>query len=102
MLNLISFPIEYSPNTDITITDVTPLLPESFTIRLVVNGISGPEKRYPEEKDDVMWSNGGVDITCEFYDGRFDMFALYNSAQITYESLDCYIDGIKMNLRTLQ
>lgn len=45
-----------------------------------------------------MWSNGGVDITCEFYEDPFNAFSLYNSAQITYESLDCYIDGVKMNL----
>lgn len=93
-----SFPLAQSVNTDLNIKNVTPLLPESFTIRLVVNGISGPEKRYPEEKSDVMWSNGGVDITCEFYNSPVDSFALYNSAQITYESLDCYIDGVKMNL----
>ena len=45
-----------------------------------------------------MWSNGGVDITCEFDENHFNAFSLYNSAQITYESLDCYIDGVKMNL----
>lgn len=45
-----------------------------------------------------MWSNGGVDITCEFYNSPVDSFALYNSAQITYESLDLYIDGVKMKL----
>lgn len=93
-----SFPLVQTANTDLNIINVTPLLPKSFTIRLVVNGISGPEKRYPEEKNDVMWSNGGVDITCEFYENPFKSFALYNSAQITYESLDCYIDGVKMNL----
>lgn len=94
-----SFPAECDPDYDLNINDVTPLLPESFTIRLVVNGISGPEKRYPEEQNDVMWSNGGVDITCEFYGIPVNSFALYNRAQITYQSLDCYIDGVKMNLK---
>ena len=97
-ININSFPFEQASDWDLNIVNVTPLLPKSFTIRLVVNGISGPEKRYPEEKSDVMWSNGGVDITCEFYNSPVDSFALYNSAQITYESLDCYIDGVKMKL----
>lgn len=98
VLSINSFPVEYNPNIDLNIDYVTPSLPESFTIRLVVNGISGPEKRYPEEKNDVMWSNGGVDITCEFYGSPVNSFALYNKAKITYQSLDCYIDGVKMNL----
>ena len=98
IIDILSFPLVQTKDTDLNIIKVTPLLPESFTIRLVVNGISGPEKRYPEEEHDVMWSNGGVDITCEFYVSPFNSFALYNSAQITYESLDCYIDGVKMNL----
>ena len=101
-IDIFSFPFEQNAGWDLNIKNVTPLLPESFTIRLVVNGISGPEKRYPEEKSDVMWSNGGVDITCEFYVDPFNAFALYNSALITYESLDCYIDGVKMNLSLTQ
>ena len=102
VIDINSFPYEIEANWDLNIKNVTPLLPESFTMRLVVNGISGPEKRYPEEKSDVMWSNGGVDITCEFYESPFNSFALYNSAQITYASLDCYIDGVNINLSTAQ
>ena len=95
------FPVVYDPLVDLNIEEVTPLLPESFTIRLVVNGISGPEKHFPEERNDVMWSNGGVDITCEFEGSPVSYFALLNSAKITYQSLDCYIDGVKMNLTFL-
>ena len=98
VFNINSFPYVQDEGWDLDINNITPLLPESFTIRLVVNGISGPEKRYPEEQSDVMWSNGGVDITCEFSRSPVNSFAMYNSAKITYESVDCYIDGVKMNL----
>ena len=101
-LNVNSFPIVQEPDTDLDIVNVTPLLPNSFTIRLVVNGISGPEIRYPEQEGELLWSNGGVDIRCEYYGSPVDSFGLYNSAQITYESLDCYLDGVKMNLSVTQ
>lgn len=97
-IDIFSFPLEQMTETALNIIKITPLLPESFTIRLVVNGISGPEKRYPEEINDVLWSNGGVNISIELQEGIFSAFSLYNSAQITYESLVCYIDGVKMNL----
>lgn len=101
-LNVSAFPLVQPSNTDLDITNVTPLLPQSFTIRLVVNGISGPERRYPEQEYELLWSNGGVDISCEYYGSPVNSFGLYNSAQITYESLDCYLDGVKMNLSLAQ
>ena len=73
-----------------------PLIPSTFKIRTVINGIQGHELTYPEQNNMVAWENDGN--TLEFYRSSGTSRDLNFTANrtITVNSLDVYIDGVKM------
>lgn len=85
-------------NSQIDINDIDPELPETFTIRCVINGISGPEKRYPEDDNSVIWENEGNTLTWSKYPGGNYLIGLSTTGSITINSFELYIDGEKVLL----
>ena len=85
-------------NSQIEVNDIDPELPETFTVRCVINGISGPEKRYPEDDDSVIWENEGNTLTWVKYPGGNYLITLSTTGSITINSFELYIDGDKVNL----
>ena len=85
-------------NSEIDVDDIDPELPETFTVRCVINGISGPEKRYPEDDNSVIWENEGNTLTWGKYPGGNYLIGFSTTGSITINSFELYIDGEKVLL----
>ena len=85
-------------NSEIDVNDIDPELPETFTIRCVINGVSGPEKRYPEDDNSVIWENEGNQLTWGKYPGGNYLIGFNTEQSITINSFELYIDGEKVVL----
>ena len=94
---ILTFPYVLN-NSKIDVNDIDPELPETFTIRCVINGISGPEKRYPEDDNSVIWENEGNTLTWGKYSGGNYLIGLNTEQSITINSFELYIDGEKVVL----
>lgn len=81
-----------------TVENIDPLLTESFSIRVVVNGIEGKEAHFPEDNDKVIWEDAGIELTLSLHPTERNFFELYNNTPFTINEFECYIDGVKMNL----
>ena len=82
-----------------SISSINPSLPDTFSCQFVVNGVAGPIANYSNEKFDNnrIWESGSVYIVVTKYsDENVIRFAVYGD--ITINTLDVYIDGVKMNL----
>lgn len=95
--NPLTFPYALN-NSQVDVNDIDPELPETFTIRCVINGISGPEKRYPEDDNSVIWENEGNQLTWGKYTGGNYLIGFYTTGSITLNSFELYIDGDKVVL----
>lgn len=73
-----------------------PLIPSTFKIRTVINGIQGHELTYPEQNNMVAWENDGK--TLQFYrsSGTSSSLNFIANGTITVNSLEVYIDGVPM------
>lgn len=80
------------------VEDIDPLLTESFSIRVVVNGIEGKEAHFPEDNEKVIWEDAGKNLTLGMHPTERNFFELYNNTPLTIIQFECYIDGVKMNL----
>lgn len=85
-------------DSGIDVNDIDPELPETFTIRCVINGVSGPEKRYPEDDSSVIWENEGNTLTFGKYSGGNYLIGFSTTGSITINSFELYIDGEKVVL----
>ena len=94
---ILTFPYVLT-NHSINVNDIDPELPETFTIRCVINGVSGPEKRYPEDEDSVIWENEGNKLIGGRYPGNNHLIVLNTTGTITINSFELYIDGDKVAL----
>lgn len=94
---ILTFPYVLN-NSVIDVNDIDPELPETFTIRCVINGISGPEKRYPEDDNSVIWENEGNTLTWGKYPGGNYLIEFVTEQSITINSFELYIDGEKVLL----
>lgn len=80
------------------VEDIDPLLTDSFSIRVVVNGIEGKEAHFPEDNNTVIWEDAGKKLTLEVHTPQRYYFELHNNTPFTISEFECYIDGVKMNL----
>ena len=74
-------------------------MPETFSCQFVVNGVPGPIANYSNGNFDnsKIWESGSVYIDVTKYSDSPDIdYAVYGN--ITINTLDVYIDGVKMNL----
>lgn len=94
---ILTFPYVLN-NSAIDVNDIDPELPETFTIRCVINGVSGPEKRYPEDDNSVIWENEGNTLTWSKYPGGNYLIGFSTTGSITINSFELYIDGEKVVL----
>lgn len=84
--------------SQIEVNDIDPELPETFTIRCVINGISGPEKRYPEDDNSVIWENEGKQLMWGKYSAGNHLIGISTEQSVTINSFELYIDGEKVVL----
>lgn len=94
---ILTFPYVLN-NSQINVNDIDPELPETFTIRCVINGVSGPEKRYPEDDNSVIWENEGNTLTWDKYAGGNYLIGFDTKQSITINSFELYINGEKVVL----
>lgn len=80
------------------ITNIDPELPETFTVRCVINGIPSSVARYPEDNNGVIWENEGNNLTWQKYPGGNNLIVFYTPGSITINSFELYIDGDKVVL----
>ena len=85
-------------NRSINVNDIDPELPETFTIRCVINGVSGPEKRNPEDVGSVIWENEGNKLIWGRYPGDNHLILFNTTGTITINSFELYIDGEEVAL----
>ena len=85
-------------DAEIHINDIYPELPETFTVRCVINGISSSVLRYPEDNESVIWENEGNTLTWQKYPGGNNLIVFYTAGSITINSFELYIDGQKVLL----
>ena len=75
-----------------------PLIPSTFKIRTVINGITGPELTYPEQNNMVAWENDGKTLNFNRSSGTSYNINYTANEAITVNSLEVYIDGVKMKI----
>ena len=80
------------------VEDIDPLLTDSFSIRVVVNGIEGKEAHFPEDNNTVIWEDAGKKLTLVVHTPQRDFFELHNKEPFTISEFECYIDDVKMNI----
>lgn len=85
-------------NSQVDVNDIDPELPETFTIRCVINGVSGPEKRYPEDDNSVIWENEGNQLTWSKHPVGNYLIGISTTQSVTINSFELYIDGDKVVL----
>lgn len=95
--NPLTFPYVLN-NSQVDVNDIEPELPETFTVRCVVNGISSSEARYPEDDGSVIWENEGKTLTFGKYPGGNYLMSFTATGSITINSFELYIDGEKVVL----
>lgn len=95
--NPLTFPYVLN-NSQVDVNDIEPELPETFTIRCVINGVSGPEKRYPEDDNSVIWENEGNQLTWSKYPRGNYLIGISTKQSVTINSFELYIDGDKVAL----
>ena len=94
-----SLPYIVRVSENYSITSINPSLPETFSCQFVVNGVPGPIVNYSNSKFDKtkIWESGAVYISAQKYPGFDDIdYGVYG--EITINTLDVYIDGVKMNI----
>ena len=91
-------PFLFTEGTLFEISDITPYLPDTFSVRCVINGVSGLEKRYPEDDNSVIWENEGNKLTWSKYPGGNYLIGFSTEQSITINSFELYIDGEKVVL----
>ena len=94
----ISIPYNTKLGEAIDVDAVTPALPDTFSIKIVVNGVSGPEKHYPEDNDSTVWEDGNKTIDWSQHPSDRSFIEFSPRAEFAITSFDCYIDGVKMSL----
>ena len=78
--------------------EINPTLPETFEMRVVVNGINGKVASFPYDNEKAIWENGGRELKL-IYDVSYpDSFELISNSDFTINTLDVYIDEEKMTL----
>ena len=95
--NPLTFPYVLDAS-QINVDDIDPELPETFTIRCVINGVSGPEKRYPEDDGSVIWENEGNQLTWGKYPSGNYLIGFNTDQSVTINSFELYLDGEKVVL----
>lgn len=92
-------PYIVSKTGNYSITSIKPSLPETYSCQFVVNGVPGPIANYSNSKFDKtkIWESGSVFISAQEYPDFGDI-DYQVSGEITINTLDVYIDGVKMNL----
>lgn len=78
--------------------EINPPLPETFEIRLVVNGINGKVAHFPDDNEKAIWENGGRELKLTYNVSYPDSLELISNSAFTINTLDVYIDGVKMTL----
>ena len=79
-----------------------PLIPSTFKIRTVINGIEGPELTYPEQNNMVAWENDGKTLDFNRSSGTSYNLNFTANETITVNSLEVYIDGTKMEIEYVE
>lgn len=80
------------------VRDINPPLPENCEIRLVVNGINGKVAFLPIDNEKVIWQNEGRELKLIYNASYPDSLELISNSAFTINTLDVYIDGVKMTL----
>lgn len=93
----LTFPFELD-GSRISVDEINPELPETFKIRCVINGVSGPELRYPEDKASAIWENEGNTLKWGKYPYGGYQIGFTSEQTFTINSFKLYIDGIKVIL----
>lgn len=78
--------------------EINPPLPENCEIRVVVNGINGKVAFLPIDNEKAIWENGGRELKLTYDASYPDSFSLISNSAFTINTLDVYIDGVKMTL----
>lgn len=78
--------------------EINPQLPENFEIRVVVNGINGKLAHFPYDNEKAIWENGGRELKLSCDVSYLDSFSLISNSAFTINTLDVYIDEVKMTL----
>lgn len=91
-------PFVFTEGTLFEISDNTPELSDTFTLRCVINGITGPVLSYPEDNGKNIWENGGDTITYAVPLSDTNMITLYTVNSISVNSFDLYIDDVKVDI----
>ena len=68
---------------------IDPLLTESFSIRVVVNGIEVKEAHFPEDSDAVIWEDAGINLIFGMHPTERNFFELYNNKPFTISEFEC-------------
>lgn len=91
-------PFLFQEGTLFEISDITPVLPDTFTLRCVINGITGPVLRYPEDKGKNIWENGGNTVTFAVPPYDNGLITLLTENSISINTFELYVDDVKMNI----
>lgn len=91
-------PYSLSDGDGFDVNEINPELPEKFSIRVVVNGINGKEANFPDDNQKAIWQNEGKELILSYYMSTPNRFILTSNSSLTIDSLDVYIDGVKMIL----
>lgn len=78
--------------------DVSPALPETFSIRVVANGFEGPVKRYPDDKGTIIWQYGDEVLNFDTSTEYPNRITFTLKSDFTLSSFDCYINEEKVNI----